>query len=75
MDDYPAVSPDLNAIEYVWSWMNRFVQRCRLNSQQHLEELVATTWDAIPRYIIRGYITKIQNVCQQIIANHGWDNF
>jgi hypothetical protein len=33
MDDYPPVNPDLNAIEYVWSWMNQFVQRRRPNSQ------------------------------------------
>ncbi|CAF4655084.1 unnamed protein product, partial [Rotaria sp. Silwood2] len=23
MDTYPPVSPDLNAVESVWSWMNR----------------------------------------------------
>ena len=34
-DNYPLISPDLNAVEGVWAWMNRCVQRNRLNSQQH----------------------------------------
>ncbi|CAF5076180.1 unnamed protein product, partial [Rotaria sp. Silwood1] len=33
MDNFPAVSPDLNAIESVWSWMNRYIQRNHPNSQ------------------------------------------
>lgn len=74
MNDYPAVSPDLKAIEPVWSWMNRFIQQRHPNSQQHLEELVADAWNAIPRRAIRGYINNIQNVCQRIILNQGWNS-
>lgn len=32
MDNYPAMSPDLNPIESVWNWMNRYVQRNHPNS-------------------------------------------
>lgn len=74
MDNYPAVSPDLNPIESVWSWMNRYVQRNHPNSQQHLEFLVEQAWNAIPQDVIRGYINHLTDVCEQIIANRGWDS-
>ena len=37
MADYPPASLDLNAIESVWIWMNRYVQRNHPNSQQRLK--------------------------------------
>ena len=64
-DNYLAVSPDLNAIESVWSWMNRCVYRNHPNSQQHLEFLVSQVWNAIPQQVIRGYINHLTDVCEQ----------
>ena len=74
MDNYLSVSPDLNAVESVWSWMNRYVQRNHPHSQQHLERLVEQAWNTIPQNVIRGYINNIPNICNQIIANNGWEN-
>ncbi|CAF1296858.1 unnamed protein product, partial [Rotaria sordida] len=71
MDNYPPVSPDLNAIKSVWSWMNRYIQRNRPNSQQRLERLVQQAWNRMPQNVIRGYINNIPNICAQI--NHGWE--
>ncbi|CAF1978724.1 unnamed protein product [Rotaria magnacalcarata] len=47
MDTYPPVSPDLNAFESVWSWMNWYVQRNHRRSQQHLERLVEQACNTI----------------------------
>ncbi|CAF2818064.1 unnamed protein product [Rotaria sp. Silwood2] len=69
LDEYPAASPDLNAIESVWSWMNSYIQRRHPDSQQRLEQLVTDAWNQIPRSIIRDYIDHIQDICYQIIAN------
>ena len=74
IDNYLAVSPDLNAVESVWSWMNQYVQRNRPNSQQRLERLVEQAWNRIPQAVIRGYINNIANICNQIIANNGWES-
>ena len=75
LDEYPAASPDLNAIELVWSWMNRYVQRRHPNSQQHLEQQVMDAWNQIPRCVIRGFIDRIRDVCNEIIANQGWGSW
>ncbi|CAF4746144.1 unnamed protein product, partial [Rotaria sp. Silwood2] len=72
--EYPSASPDLNAIELVWSWMNHFVQQRRPSSQQHVEQLVIDAWDQIPRSVIRNYIDHIQVICHQVIANQGWES-
>ncbi len=74
MDDYPPVSPDINAVESVWSWMNRYVQRNHPNSLQRLKLLVEQAWYAISQNVIRGYIDNMSNICDQIIANHDWDS-
>ena len=36
-DNYPLISPDLNAVEGVRAWMNRCVQRNHLNCQQRID--------------------------------------
>jgi len=54
--------------------MNRVVQHQFPRSQQHLEELVAAAWNALPQQVIRGYIHNVRNVCERIIANHGWES-
>jgi transposase len=74
MDTYPAASPDLNAVESVWAWMNHYVQRRHPDSQQRIERLVRRAWTAIPQHVIQGYIRNIRNICNQIIENDGWDS-
>jgi hypothetical protein len=74
MDNYPPVSPDLNAVESVWSWMNRYIQRNHPNSQERLELLFEQAWDVMPQNVIRGYIDNMSNICNQIIGNDGWDS-
>ena len=71
-DDYSPASPDLNAIESVWTWMNRYVQKNHANSQQCLKRLDEQTWNVIPQNVIRGYINNIPNICTEILANNGW---
>jgi len=74
MGNYPAASPDLNAVESVWAWMNRYIQRHHPNSQRSLERLVRRAWNAIPQTVIQGYINNIRNICNQIIDNNGWES-
>ena len=71
-DDYSPASPDLNAIESVRTWMNQYVQKNRLNSQQRLKRLDEQTWNVISQSVIRGYINNIPNICTEILANNGW---
>ncbi len=64
----------LSIFSKILSWMNRYVQRNHPNSQKRLERLVEQAWNTIPQAVIRGYINHIRNICNQIIANNGWQS-
>ncbi len=49
IDNYPPISSDLNAIESVCVWVNKYIQRNGPNSQQHLERLVQQAWNRMPK--------------------------
>ena len=71
LDDYPPYSPELNPIEHVWSWMHAFVCAQAPTNRASLEKAVRLAWQEIPIDVIRGYITHLRTVCQQIIQAEG----
>ncbi|CAF1519695.1 unnamed protein product [Rotaria sordida] len=73
LDDYPSVSPELNAIEPVWGWMKHFIESRRPKTQKQLENLVLKAWQQIPISIIQRYIDHIRVIVHQIIVADGWD--
>ena len=73
LDDYPSVSPELNAIESVWGWMRNFVQSHHPKTQKQLENVVLKAWQQIPVSIIQAYIDRIRSIVEQIILADGWD--
>lgn len=73
MDDYPSVSPELNAIESVWGWMNKYVQSKQIKTQLQMERFVQEAWERIPIAVIRGYIDNISKITQKIFSVDGWD--
>lgn len=73
LDDYPSVSPELNAIESVWGWMKKFVQSRYPKSQQQLEDSVLKAWRQIPITVIQEYIKHIKTIVHKIISADGWD--
>ena len=44
-----ARSPDLNPIENIWAWMDRKTLDTKVTSVEHLKEVLAATWESIPR--------------------------
>ena len=73
MDDCPSVSPEVNAIESAWGWMNRYVQFRHPRSQQNSEKLFKEAWQRISITVIQCYIPHIHTIVQQIINGQGWD--
>ncbi len=73
LDDYPSVSPELNAIERVWGWMKHDVQSHHPRPQRQLENCILRAWENISISIIQGFIKHIRTVVQQIILASGWD--
>ena len=40
MEDFPVISPDFNAIEYVWSWLKHVVSAAQPHDYQTLKAAI-----------------------------------
>nr|KAG5694158.1 hypothetical protein BaRGS_001485 [Batillaria attramentaria] len=71
--EWPARSPDLNPIEYVWDMIGRAV-RARVNPPRTLVQLgqaLQQEWDQIPHQTIRNLICSMRRRCQAVIPARG----
>ena len=44
-----ARSPELNPIKTIWAWMDRKMLDTKVTSVEQLKEVLAATWESIPR--------------------------
>ena len=71
IDDYPAWSPCLNAIEHVWSWMIAYISKQAPTTKAAFKEAIESAWSELPDSVIRSYIDHVPAVCKRIIAAKG----
>lgn len=71
VEDSPAKSPDLNAVEYVWGWMKRTAAAYEPHDAETLEEAIRDTWENLGQVTIRHYMEHIGTVMEEIIAANG----
>jgi hypothetical protein len=66
--DYPSRSPELNAIEYIWSWMQARVEAARLTSRRELERYLVKLWNDVPQQVVRNCIAAIPECLLRLIV-------
>jgi hypothetical protein len=69
--NWPAVSPDLNPIENVWSWMAGKISKHAPHTRQHLIELIKLYWDAIDVSMRRNLFISVPVRLIKCLANCG----
>lgn len=71
--DWPAYSPDLNPIEYVWNKMKDYIQEHfpHKMSYDRLREAVKEAWEAIPTSYLEELINSMRDRCQAVIDANG----
>lgn len=79
ISDWPALSPDLNPIEKMWSLTQVELDKLLINTkprnERQLFTLIKKAWNSIKNDVaIRIYNTFISN-CQFVIDNEGKNNF
>lgn len=67
----PGNSPELNAIESVWSWMVNYIQARAPTTRVQLDNLIDEAWTAIPQTTIQAYIRHTRTVVHDIIVEQG----
>uniref|UniRef100_A0AAZ3REL8 Tc1-like transposase DDE domain-containing protein n=1 Tax=Oncorhynchus tshawytscha TaxID=74940 RepID=A0AAZ3REL8_ONCTS len=71
--DWPARSPDLNPIEYIWDIMSRSIHQ-RHDAPQTVQELadaLVQVWEEIPQETIRHLIRSMPRHCREVIEARG----
>jgi len=71
VDDFPAKSPDLNAIEYIWAWMKHIVAARQPHDRATLEAAIREAWDSLTQTTIRHFIKHVNTVMKEIIMANG----
>ena len=71
IEDFPAKSPDLNTIEYVWGWMKRSIATHEPHDYDTLEAAIFSAWQDLTQITIRHFIDHVTTVMKEIIAANG----
>ena len=63
--EWPAVSPDLNPIEYLWDQLGRAVRARVTNATMlaDLRQILVEEWDAIPQQCMTRLVTSMRRRC------------
>ena len=69
---WPAVSPDINPIEYIWDYLGRKVRgRGNVHNLRDLENALIQEWINIPNVIIRRYVRSMRGRLAACINSRG----
>jgi hypothetical protein len=68
---WPAHSPDLNAIEYIWNWMRMFVNKESPDSRPSLKRAIRLAWQQLPQAKIQSCVDHIPNMIRDVNAAGG----
>ena len=69
---WPAVSPDMDAIEHIWDYLGRKVRaRGYVHNHRDLENALIQEWNNIPNVIIRSYVKSMLGRLAACINSRG----
>ncbi len=71
INDWPPHSPDLNAIEFVWSWMTNYVNSQSPRTDAELKNAIELAWQNLPQSKIQSFIDHVKNNMQKAIESKG----
>jgi hypothetical protein len=74
VQDFPANSPDLNAIEYVWGWIKHQVAIAEPHDYQSLKEAVRAAWASLSQELIKHFIDHMATLIRIVVRGGGWDS-
>jgi transposase len=71
--EWPVCSPDINAIEPLWSELGRHVrgQITRDTTLLDLRQILTDQWNAIPQRKVQRLVSSMRRRCQAVIGAFG----
>jgi hypothetical protein len=68
---WPARSPDLNIIENVWAWIDRYLDQYACTTLSQLKDKLTFIWNSIKVEHCQNLYKSIRRRCQLCIRNRG----
>ena len=69
--EHPAMSPDLNPIEDMWSYLDRKVKEARVSNIRRLKTVLTQEWRALPWSEIRKSVDSMERRLKLCIESNG----
>ena len=72
----PAMSPDLNPIEWLWSDLKRYVRKRFCSTEEEIVMVINEFQQQITPEYCQNFIDKLQTVIKNVIKKNGsWSNY
>ena len=68
---WPSMSPDMNPIENVWSYLKDKLMDNNLQTRQELRNFILREWNALPRNYLQGLVRSMRRRCTALVNAGG----
>ena len=72
MDDWPALSADLNPTEHCWDYLKKRIRKLQLNNVRDLQNAIRREWQRLPLCYIRYLVRSMRWRCKSVFRINGW---
>jgi hypothetical protein len=71
LQDWPAWSPDFSVMDYVWSWISKYVNSQAPRDRASLKRAIRSGWEELSQHVIQQYIDHVCAVIKRVAAGNG----
>ena len=71
MDDWPALSADLNPIEHCWDYLKKIIRKLQLDNVRDLHNVIRREWQGLPQGYIRSQVRSMRRRCDAVFMANG----
>ena len=71
LENWPAMSPDLNPIENLWAIMKAKVSELRPQNKEQLIEYVIAVWNSLEQQMISNLVDSMKERLEAVVKNNG----
>lgn len=68
---WPSMSPDMNPIEHVWSYLKRKLHDNNLRNVVQLRNFITREWAALPQRFLQNLVASMRRRCVALVNANG----
>ena len=71
LDNWPALSSDLNPIEHCWDFLKQWIRKMQLDTADQLRNALQREWRCLPMVYVCRLIRSMRERCNAVVAANG----